>query len=61
MKVAATKQCPFFLMPHGSTSWDVWKMLYIVLHNYIHWMWLKPYKSEIEFGQLLAQTFCHLR
>jgi hypothetical protein len=58
MEACCNKSVPIFLIGPGSTSdFNVRtrSLLNVVLHNYLYRTWFKPYRSEIEFGQFLAQ------
>jgi hypothetical protein len=49
------KSAPIYILPHASLSrWD-WQVLRIALHNYLYHTWFRPYGSEIDCGQFLAQ------
>ncbi|KAK4044122.1 hypothetical protein C8A01DRAFT_12426 [Parachaetomium inaequale] len=50
------KTAPIYILPGDSTSlWD-WRLLLVVLHNYLYRTWFRPYRSEIDWGQFLAQV-----
>jgi hypothetical protein len=47
---------PIYILPgRQKTRYDL-QLLYAVLHNYVYRTWFQPYKSEIDWGQFLAQV-----
>ncbi|KAK4151016.1 hypothetical protein C8A00DRAFT_17542, partial [Chaetomidium leptoderma] len=49
------KSVPIYVLPDGSCSVEAWRLLLAVLHNYLYRTWFQPYRSEIDWGQFLAE------
>jgi hypothetical protein len=50
------KAAPIYILPGDPGAFWEWQFLLVVLHNYLYRTWFRPYRSEIDWGQFLAQV-----
>jgi hypothetical protein len=50
------KSVPIYILPRRAEARCSFGSLCAALHNYVYRAWFQPYKSEIDWGQFLAQV-----
>ncbi|KAH6856170.1 hypothetical protein B0I37DRAFT_425232 [Chaetomium sp. MPI-CAGE-AT-0009] len=49
------KSAPIYILQDAEFSYECWTLLHALLHNYLYRTWFQPYRSNIDWGQFLAQ------